>query len=83
MKLAKLFLSILDTKTKDIIFISFNSNNFKQFFFETLSIAIIFPLIKVVLGTNLDKEAEFFENLHFFKDFKIPFLAGTLNFEEL
>ncbi len=24
---------------------------------------------------------EFFENLHFFKDFKIPFLAETLNFE--
>ena len=80
MKLAKLFLSILDKKQKIsslflLILIILSS------FFETLSIAIIFPLIKVVLGTNLDKEAEFFENLHFFKDFKIPFLAETLNFE--
>ena len=59
MKLAKLFLNILNKNQKIsslfvLILIILSS------FFETLSIAIIFPLIKVVLGTNLDKEAEFF-----------------------
>ena len=80
MKLAKLFLNILNKNQKIsslfvLILIILSS------FFETLSIAIIFPLIKVILGTNLDKEIEFFENLQFFKDYRLPFLDGTLNSE--
>mgnify|MGYP001343766956 FL=1 len=80
MKLAKLFLNILNKNQKIssfflLVLIILSS------FFETLSIAIIFPLIKVILGTNLDKEIEFFENLQFFKDYELPFLDETLEFE--